>query len=172
MVSTVLVLAAAALALGLAWSLLAKGRLALRTGQDWKQTKHDIDVQVFQTLLDHNEQRYLRRSLPPRQFKLLHRRRIRLALRMLQLVEKNAEMLIRLGHVARLKHDPELTGQANELIATAIRFRFNLLLAKPCLYMEWLLPSLGSPLAILGVRYRHLLDSLARLQQRECEPIA
>jgi hypothetical protein len=38
--------------------------------------------------------------------------------------------------------------------------------------MEWLLPSLGSPLAVLGVHYQHLLDSLARVQQRECEPIA
>jgi len=171
MASTLIILAAVALTLGLAWSLLGKGRFETRAGQDWKQKKHDIDPLVFRTLLDHNEQRYLRRSLSPKQFTVLYRRRIRLALRMLQLADQNAEMLVRLGQLARLKHDAELTRQANELIAAAIEFRLNLLLAKPCLYMEWLMPSLGLSSAALGVRYQHLLDSLALLEKHECQPI-
>jgi len=171
MASTLLVLAAAVSALGLAWSLLRKGPLEIRDGQDWEDKRHDIDVQIFCTLLDYNEELYLRRSLSPRQFKVFCRRRIRLTLRMLRLVEENAGMLIRLGQLARLKRDEELTRQADELIAAAIRFRLNLLLARPCLYTQWLLPFSGSSLAALGLRYRHLLDSLARVQQRACQPL-
>ena len=171
MVSTLLVLAAAISALGLAWSLLRKGQLEIRDGQDWEDKKHDIDVQIFRTLLDHNEELYLRSSLSPTEFKVFYRRRIRLTLRMLRLVEENAGMLIRLGHLARLKRDEELTRQADELIADAIRFRLNLFLARPCLYAQWLLPLSASPLAAFGLQYRHLLDSLARVQQRACQPL-
>ena len=171
MVSTLLVLAVAASALGLAWSLLRKGPSEIRDGQDWEDKKHDIDVQIFRTLLDYNEELYLRSSLSPGQFKVFYRRRIHLALCMLRLAEQNASMLIRLGQLARLKHDAELTRQADDLIAAAVRFRLNLFLARPCLYTQWLLPSSGSSLAALGLRYQRLLDSLARVQQRGCQPL-
>jgi hypothetical protein len=169
MVSTLLVLAVAVSALGLAWSLLRKGRFDIRNGQDWEEKKHDIDVQVVRALLEHNEERYLRRSLTPRQFKVFYRRRIRLTLRMLRLVEENAGMLIRMGQLARLKRDVQLTRQADELVATAIQFRWNLFLARPCLYLQWLMPFGSLPSAALGVRYRYLLDSLASVQQCGCQ---
>ena|SRR5256885_15057212 len=171
MASTLLILAVAASALGLAWALLRKGPFDIRTDQDWEEKKNDIDVQIVRALLDPNEERYLRRSLSPRQFKIFYRRRIRLTLRMLRLVDENAGMLIRMGQLARLKHDAELTRQADELIATAIQFRWNLFLARPCLYVQCLMPSWGLSLAALGVRYRHLLDSLACVQQCGCQPL-
>ena len=171
MASTLIVLAVAAAALGLAWSLLRKGHFDLRTGQDWEEKKHDIDVQIVRALFDHNEERYLRRALTPRQFRVFYRRRIRLALRMLRLVEENARMLIIMGQLARLKRDAQLTRQADELIATAIQFRWNLFLARPCLYVQWLMPFWGLPSAAWGARYRHLLDSLAGVQECGCQPL-
>ena len=165
MVSTVLILTVAASALALAWSLLRGGHLEIRNEQDWEQQKHVVDVQIFRALLDYNEARYLRSSLSERQFRNFQRKRIQLTLGMLRLVEENAGMLIRLGQFARLKRDPALSEKADELITNAIRFRLNLFLARPCLYMQWLFPSLGLLLAAWDVRYQHLLDSLARVQQ-------
>jgi hypothetical protein len=163
MVSTVLILTVAASALALAWSLLRRGPLEISNSQDWEQKKNVVDVQIFRLLLDYNEARYIRRCLSEKQFRIFQRKRIRLTLRMLRLVEQNAGMLIRLGQFARLKHDPALTEKADELIASAIRFRLNLFLAKPCLYVQWLFPSAG--LLSWDAPYQHLLDSLTRIQR-------
>jgi hypothetical protein len=165
MVSTILILAVAASTLVLAWSLLRGGHLEIRNAQDWEQKKHVIDVQIFRALLDYNEARYLHRSLSEKQFRIFQRKRIRLTLGMLRLVEENAGMLIRLGQFARLKRDPALTKQADELTNSAVRFRLNLFLARPCLYVQWLFPSSGRLFAAWDVRYQHLLDSLTRIQQ-------
>jgi hypothetical protein len=166
MVSTLLVLVAAVSALALAWSLLGAGHAEIRNGRDWEEKRHEVDVQVFRALLDRNEERYLRSSLPHRQFQDFRRKRIRLALRMLRLVEENAGMLIKLGQLARMKGDPALSQKADELVATAIQFRLNLLLARLSLCLRWLFPSWMVSLPAFDVRYQHLLDSLARVQQR------
>jgi hypothetical protein len=170
MASTLIVLVAALAVLSLAWSLLRQGLSEIRSREDWERKRHNLDAQVFRSLLDHDEERYILRFLTAAQFKGFHRRRIRLILAMLRLVEENAGMLIRLGQLARLKRDPELTRQADELISIAIQFRLNLILARPCLYLEWLFPFWGLSLPALGVRYQHLLNSVARLQRTAVSP--
>jgi hypothetical protein len=166
MVSTLLVLAAAASALALAWSLLRSVPPEIRNQLDWEERKHEIDVQIFRALLDSGEETYLCSSLSRNQFQEFRRKRIGLALRMLRLVEENAGMLMRLGQLARMKGDPVLTEKADELVATAIQFRLNLLLARLSLCLKWLFPSWTVSLPAFEVRYQRLLDSLAGVQQR------
>jgi hypothetical protein len=166
MVSTLLVLTAAASALALAWSLLRSVPSEIKNQLDWEERKHEIDVQIFRALLDSGEETYLRSSLSRNQFQEFRRKRIRLALRMLRLVEENAGMLMRLGQLARMKGDPALTEKADELVATAMQFRLNLLLAKLSLCLKWLFPSWTVSLPAFEARYQHLLDSVARVQQR------
>ena len=113
MVSTLLILAVALSALVLAWSLLHRVHPEIRNRQDWDANRHEIDVEIFRTLLDRNQEHYLRSTLSHPQFQKFRRKRIRLALRMLRLVEENAGMLTRLGELARMKGDPALTEQAN-----------------------------------------------------------
>jgi len=166
MVSTLLILAVAFSALALAWSVLRRAHPEIRSGQDWDANKHEIDVEIFRALLDRNQERYLRSTLSYNQFQKFRRKRIRLALRMLRLVEEDAGMLTRLGELARMKGDPALTAQANELVATAIQFRLNLVLARLSLCLKWLFPFWTVSLPAFEVRYQQLLDSLARVQQR------
>lgn len=166
MVSTLLVFAAAASALALTWSLLRHVPPEIRNQLDWEERKHEIDVQVFRALLDSGEETYLRNSLARNQFQEFRRKRIRLALRMLRLVEENAGMLMRLGQLARMKGDPLLTEKADELVATAIQFRLNLFLARLSLCLKWLFPSWTVSLPAFEAKYQRLLDSLARVQQR------
>jgi len=165
MLSTLIVLAAAVSGLALAWSLLRRVPPEIRNRDDWEERKHEIDVQIFRALLDRNEERYLRSALSRHQFQEFRRKRIRLALRMLRLVEENADMLMKLGQLARLKGDPALTEKADELVATAIQFKLNLLLARLSLYLTWFFPSWTVVLPAFEVRYQNLLDSLAGVQQ-------
>jgi len=166
MVSTLLVLAVALSALALAWSLVRRVHPEIRNRQDWDENKHEIDVEIFRALLDRNQESYLQSTLSHHQFQKFRRKRIRLALRMLRLVEENAGMLTRLGELARMKGDPVLTEQANELVATAIQFRLNLVLARFSLWLKWLFPFWTIYLPAFEARYQQLLDSLARVQQR------
>jgi hypothetical protein len=171
MASTLLILAVASSALALVWLLLHAGHSEICNGQDWEEKKHDIDVQIFQAILDRDDEHYLRRSLSRSQFESVQRKRIRLALQMLQLAEENAGMLMRLGELARMGTDRALTQKADELIATAIQFRVNLLSARLWLSLKWFFPSWTVSVPPFEVRYRHLemrsrrlLDSLIGIQ--------
>ena len=166
MLSTILILVVASSAMALAWSLLYDGRSGIRSEQDWEEKRHEIDVEILRRLLDRGEERYLRSCFSRKQFHSFQRRRIRLALRMLQLVEENAGMLMRLGQLARMKGDAVLTQKADELVATAIQLRLNLFLAKLCLSLKWLSPSSTIYVPAFEVRYENLLDCLVFVRQR------
>ena len=171
MVSTVLILGVSVFAFVLAWSLLRSTRSDIRDASDWERKKHDISVQIFRALLDRGEDHYLRCALSPVQFRFYRRKRIYITLRMLRLVEENAAMLIRLAHLAKLKRDPKLTAKADEMIATAMLFRLNLLLVRPCLYFQWIFPSWGFPMAAGRLTYPRLLQSLSRVEQHGWQPL-
>jgi hypothetical protein len=160
MVSTLLTLAVASLALVLAYALLRRAHTGVRDGHDWEQRKHAIDVEIFRVILDRDDEHQLRRFLSPRQFAKFQRRRIHLALRMLRLVDDNAGMAMELGRLAKIKGDLALVAKIDEMIATAFQLRFNLLLATLCLCLKWAFPSWSVSLPAFEVRYQHLLDSM------------
>jgi hypothetical protein len=160
MVSTLLTLVVASLALVLAYALLRRAHTGVRCDHDWEQRKHAVDVEIFRVLLDRNEEVQLRRFLPPNQFANFQRRRIYLALRVLRMVDDNAGMAMELGRLAKLKGNLALAPKIDEMIAMAFRLRLNLLLARLCLYLKWIFPSWTMSLPDFGVRYQHLLDSM------------
>jgi hypothetical protein len=160
MVSTLLTLAVALLALVLAYALLRRAHTGVRDDHDWEQRKHAIDVEVFRVLLDRKEEIKLRRFLSVDQFALFERRRVRLALQMLRLVDENAGMAMELGQLAKLKPDLALARSIDQMIATAFQLRLNLLLARFCLYVKWIFPSWTVSLPAFELRYQHLLESM------------
>jgi hypothetical protein len=167
MVSTLLILAVAASALVMVWSLVYRNaQQAVLTLAEWEKKRREIDVQIFRSLVDCNEQRYLAQSLSSDQFKVFQRRRIQLALRMVRLAKENADMLVRFGAAARTRHDPVLAREADELVAAATQFRLNLMLARCCLWVRWVFPDWPVAVPSIETQYRHMLDSLLRVQQR------
>ena len=160
MFSTILTLAVALLALGLAYALLRHAHTGVRDNDDWEQRKHTIDVEIFRVLLERNEENQLRRFLSPHQFSRFQRRRIHLALGMLRLVDDNAGMVMQLGRLAKTKSDLARAPQIDEMIATAFQLRLNLLLARLCLYLKWVFPSWAVSLPAFELRYQHLLESM------------
>jgi hypothetical protein len=166
MVSTLIILAVSATALAVSWSLLLQNsQPTIFTIHDWEEKRHLIDVRVFSRLIDPNEERYLQLAMPRDQFVYFQRRRTQFALRMLKMAKQNAEMLTRLGALARAADDPVVAREADQLIAAATQLRFNLLLAKYCLWVKWAFPGWTFSLPAVETHYQHLLESFLRVQQ-------
>jgi hypothetical protein len=166
MVSTLIILAVSATALAVSWSLLLQNRQPkIFTIHDWEEKRHPIDVRVFRRLIDPNEEHYLQLAMPRDQFAYFQRRRTQFALRMLKMAKQNAEMLTRLGALARAADDPVVAREADQLIAAATQLRFNLLLAKYCLWVKWAFPSWTFSLPAVETHYQYLLESFLRVQQ-------
>ncbi len=116
MVSTLTILLVSGLSLFLVWNILRPGLPQIKSLEDWEAKKHEADAEVFRILVDPMEEKYLQRSLPPREFRVFQRRRIVLALRWLDLVGENAGMLMKLGQLARTSTNPTLAKEAEDLI--------------------------------------------------------
>src|SRR5438477_4856308 len=166
MVSTLIVLALAASSLVLAWTILRPGLPEIRDLDDWEAKRHEVGRQAFRMLLDGTEQRYLRTSLPPRKFREFQRKRTALALQSLNLVGKNAQMLMKLGNLAKMGADPALAKQADDLIHGALRLRVNLLLIQPYLWLKWLFPGGMLPLPAFEMPYEELAGYFSRIRQQ------
>jgi len=170
MVSTFIVLLVAALSLFLVWTILRPGPSQIRSLDDWETKKHDVDLVAFRLLLDPGEEDYLRTLFPSAEFRRLQRRRLGLALRSLNLVGKNAAMLMRLGQLAKAGANLRLAKEADDLIYGALRLRVNLMLAQPYLAVKWLFPACALSVPSFEMRYEELLSYFSRVrQQRQWE---
>ncbi len=166
MVSTLIILFASGLCLLLVWAVLHPGLPQIRSLDDWEGNKHEVDLDAFRLLLDPVEERYLRTSLPPPEFRAFQRRRLKLALGSLVLVGKNAVMLIKLGQLAKAGANPRLAQEAEELIRGALRLRVNLLLVQPCLWLKWIFPGWAMSAPAFVLPYEELLSYLNRIRQQ------
>jgi hypothetical protein len=165
MVSTLTILLASVLCLWLVWVALRPGLAQIRSLDEWEAKKHEVDLAAFRLLLDPAEEKYLRASLPLPQFRAFQRQRLRLALDSLDLIGKNAVMLMKLGQLAKASADPGLIREADELIHGALRLRVNLSLVQPCLGLKWLFPGWAVSVPELALPYEELLGYLNRVRQ-------
>ncbi|MGC2184970.1 MAG: hypothetical protein WA637_16960 [Terriglobales bacterium] len=166
MVSTLTILSASVLSLFLVWAVLRPGLSNIKRLEDWEAKKHSVDPEVFRILLDPCEERYLQQALAPREFRRFQRKRLALALLTLDLVGKNAAMLMKLGQLARMEGNPRLAKEAEELIYGSLRLRVNLSLIQPCLWLKWLFPGWTLSLPAIDMPYEKLLSDLGRIRQQ------
>ena len=166
MVSTLIIVIGAVLSLFLVWEILRSGMPEIRSLDDWERKKHEVDVVALRILLEPSEERFLRESLSPVHFRRLQRARCRVTLRILQLVEDNAAMLIKLGHLARVGANPALAKEADELISRALRLRVNLLLVQAYLWLKWFFPGWMLSVPALEMPYEELLGYLGQIRQQ------
>ncbi len=159
MLSAILVLGLALTALIVAWSLLNPRARDACQDREWDESAHVMNVQVLRTLLERNEFRYLRRTLPRTEFENCLRKRVRLTLQALRLVEDNTNSLMELAHRSKTNSDSEGARGPDDLLAAMVQLRLNLLLARSCLYVQWLFPS-WALLPEWTKPYQHLLGCL------------
>jgi len=166
MASTLIIVIAAVLSLFLVWEIFRSGMPEIRSLDDWERKKHEVDPFALGILLEPSEEKFLRESLSPIQFRLFQRARCRLALRILELVKNNAAMLIELGHLARVGANPTLAKEADELISRALRLLVTLLFVQAYLWLKWLFPGWMLSVPALEMPYEELLGHLSQIQQQ------
>jgi hypothetical protein len=166
MVSTFIILCATLLSLFLVWKILYPGVAEIRSVGDWEARRHEVDLDAFRMLLDAGEERYLRTSLPLPEFRTYQRRRLSLALGSLELVGKNATMLMRLGQLAKLGASPMAAKEAEDLIHGALRLRLNVLLVQTYLWLKWFFPAWALSLPAIDIPYEELLSYLTRVREQ------
>ncbi len=166
MVSSLVVLTVVVLLVVLAGALLWRRHSTISSLRDWESRKHEIDLRAFEALLDHDDEARLRECLSSQQFRYFQRRRIRLALRFLSLMEENAAMLMSLAQHARRGQDIPLSKKADEMIVLGLQLRLKMPLVKLYLSVKWLLPSWSTSLPSFQPSYRELLNCMVQFQQQ------
>jgi len=146
-------------------SLFRGGQAEIPNIENWDDKGQEIDLRTFRALLDLDDCQYLQKTLSTREFKALQRKRIRLALRILRRVKQHADLLINVASLTKLNSDLVRRQQAEELMDSAMQLRWNLLLVKFCLLLQWFNPSRTVPFPAFTARYEQLRESLVRFQQ-------
>src|SRR5262249_61120648 len=99
--TTMIVIAFALAAVGVFWTVARN-----RSKQSHNQVR-PVDVQALRTLLDRDDELFLRENLPNRRFRHLKRHRIRGTVRDVGRGADNAAVILRFGETGRVNPGPE-----------------------------------------------------------------
>jgi hypothetical protein len=92
-------------------------------------------------LIDPAEDEYLRRRLPPAQFRLVRRERLRAMAAYAQAAARNAAVLVRVGEAALASGDPRVAEAAHQLVSDALLLRRNTTVALARIYLALAWPN-------------------------------
>jgi hypothetical protein len=126
-----------------------------------------IDVEAFRNLIDSAEDEYLRRRLPPAQFRRVRRERLRAMAAYIHVAAGNAAVLVRVGEAAIASGDPRFARAAHELVNDALLLRRNATVALVRIYLALAWPNSGFAAVRVVDRYEQLSGTamlLGRLQ--------
>jgi hypothetical protein len=132
-----------------------------------------VDVHALRTLMDRDDELFLRERLPHSRFRRLKRRRIRVTMSYVGRVASNASLVMRLSASAQqLGADPAVVGMAAEVTEMATQIRMQCLVAFAKLAVEFAVPSLQLTPALLAPRYQALREQVLRLGAMEMQNVA
>jgi hypothetical protein len=138
---------------------LAKGRVtAPQIGQI-----RSVDLRAFRNLVDPEEEEYLRRNLPPADFRRIQRERLRAAVEYIRCAAFNAAVLMQFAEAARRSPDPATAQAAVKLIDNAIRLRTYAFQAIPKLYLAMVFPGRRIPPARVAESYEQMTRQVVLL---------
>jgi hypothetical protein len=162
----IFIVIAAALALMVILSLAAKQSLQARRGVNLAATC-PLDVEAFRNLVNPAEDQYLRRRLPPAQFRMVRRERLRAMAVYVHVAGRNATLLMQAGEAALAGGDPRLAQAAQQLVNDALLLRRNATVALARIYLALAWPNSEFAAVRVADRYERLSGTamlLGRLQ--------
>lgn len=163
-ISLILVLFAA---LALAWFVFhmkSNGpRLAVETHLD--ELLHAVDLEAFGNLIDDEEERFLRESLPRADFRSLQRQRLRAAIDYIAAISHNAGVLLHFGQLASSSLDPQIAEAGRNLVDSASRLRLSAFSARAKLYTRMLFPRLNSETVAVTESYEQMRECASLLSR-------
>jgi hypothetical protein len=163
----IILVVAAAVALGIILRLAVTRSLQAREDSGLVATIRPIDVEAFRNLINPAEDDYLRRRLPPTQFRLVRRERLRAMAAYVQVAANNAAVLVRIGQAALASADPRVLGAAQQVVNDALLLRRNTTVALARIYLALAWPNSGFAAVRVVDRYEQLSGAamlLGRLQ--------
>jgi hypothetical protein len=163
----IVLVVAAALALGVILRLAVGQSLQLQRSANLAVSIRPIDIEAFRNLIDPAEDDYLRERLPTGQFRLVRRARLRAMAAYVQVAASNAAVLVRVGEAALANGDVRLAGAAQQLVNDALLLRRNTSVALARIYLALAWPSSGFAAVRVVERYERLNGAamlLGRLQ--------
>ncbi len=158
---------AAALALVTILSVAVTRSLQARSSTNLAGTIRPIDIEAFRNLIDPAEDDYLRRRLPPAQFRVVRRERLRAMAAYVHVAERNAAVLVRVAEAALASADPRVTEAAHQLTNEALLLRRNATVALVRIYLALAWPHSGIAAVRVVERYEQVSGAamlLGRLQ--------
>ena len=162
---------AAVVALGIILSLAVSQSLQVKRTTDLAVAIRPIDTEAFRNLIDPAEDAFLRRRLPPAQFRLVRRERLRAMATYVQATAANAAVLVRVGEAALAGGDPRFVVAARQLVNDALLLRRNASLALLRIYVALAWPNSGFAAVWVVDRYEQV-SGVAMLLGRLQNPAA
>lgn len=165
---TLIVIALALCAIGLFY-MAVRGRT-----KGARQAVRPVDLKAFRTLMDREDEIFLKERLPRSRFAHLKRQRVSVTMRYVGRIANNASIVMRMGEAARFNPDPEVAKTAAQIIELASQLRLQCLVALGKLSLEFTLPSLQLKPAVLAPEYQKLRENVSRLgalQKQEVAPV-
>jgi hypothetical protein len=126
-----------------------------------------IDVEAFRNLINPAEDAYLRRRLPPAQFRMVRRQRLHAMAAYVQVAASNASVLVRAGQAALASGDPRVAEAAHAMVNDALLLRRNATIAIARIYLALAWPNSSFAAVRVVDRYEQLSGAamlLGRLQ--------
>ncbi len=163
----IVLVTAAALALGVVLRLAVKQGLQAKEGAKLTATIRPIDVEAFRNLTNPAEDDYLRRRLPASQFRMVRRARLRAMAAYVQVAAGNAAVLVRVGETALASRDQRVAVAAQQLVNDALLLRRNATVTLFRIYVALAYPQSGFAALRVIDRYERVSGSamlLGRLQ--------
>jgi len=131
----IIIVIAAGLALGVILRLAVAQSLQAKGSSNLAATIRPIDVEAFRNLINPAEDHYLRRRLPPSEFRMVRRVRLRAMAGSIQVAANNAAALVRVGEAALAAGDPRVAEAAQQLVDRALLLRRNTTIALARIYL-------------------------------------
>jgi hypothetical protein len=131
----------AGLALAVIFRFAVTRSLQISSSADLAGQIRPLDIQAFRNLADPAESRYLRRRLPPSEFRTVQRERLRAMAAYIQAASHNATVLIRIGQSAALAGDAQTVDAARQLVQNAQLLRINAAVASCRIYAAYVWPN-------------------------------
>jgi hypothetical protein len=163
----IVIVIAAALALGVILRLALKQSLLTRRPAHLNGEIRPVDVEAFRNLINPAEDEYLRLCLPPSQFRVVRRERLHAMAAYVQLIASNATVLVSVGEAALASGDVRLAEAARKLVNDALLLRRNATVALARIYIALAWPNSGFAAVRVAERYEQLSGAamlLGRLQ--------
>jgi hypothetical protein len=139
------------------------------------QSLRPVDLAAFHTLLDRDDELFIKEKLPRSKFVRIKRHRIRVAARYVARIASNASTVLHESESARLSRTPEVASTAEQVMELAGQIRVQCMLAMFKLSLEYAVPSLQLTPAMLVPKYQSLRENVRRLgdlQTQNAVPLA